>query len=99
MLIRIVRMTFDESKVNDFLEIFEASKLKIRNFDGCHHLELLKDYNEDNIFSTYSHWENQEALNNYRKSELFGKVWKATKVLFTKKAVAFSSMKYIEVEK
>jgi hypothetical protein len=32
MLIRVVRMTFKEESVGEFLENFEANKEKIRNF-------------------------------------------------------------------
>ncbi len=91
MLIRIVRMTFQEDKVEDFLSIFQASKLKIRDFDGCEHLELLRDINFPNVFSTYSYWESENHLNTYRDSELFKSVWAATKVLFADKPIAFSS--------
>lgn len=97
MLIRTVRMTFQEDKVEEFLETFNQHKEKIRHFKGCNHLELLKDYNEPNIFSTYSIWDDDEALNNYRYSDLFKEVWAATKVLFKEKPIAFSSSKYIEV--
>ena len=97
MLIRIVRMTFREEEVGRFLEVFEASKLKIRNFPGCQHLELLKDYTAPNIFSTYSLWDNQKSLDSYRHSDLFKGVWAQTKPLFSEKPVAFSSKKYIEV--
>ena len=98
MLIRVVRMTFREEEVDNFLQVFEASKNKIRNFPGCQHLELLKDYTAPNVFSTYSLWDNQEALDAYRHSELFKGVWAQTKPLFSEKAVAFSSKKYIEVQ-
>lgn len=97
MLIRVVRMTFQEDKVEDFLKVFNESKKKIRNFPGCNHLELLKDYHKPNIFSTYSIWEDDKALNNYRHSDLFAGVWKDTKALFADKPIAFSSEKYIEV--
>jgi quinol monooxygenase YgiN len=98
MLIRIVKMTFQEEKVADFLKLFEETKHRIRNFEGCSHLELLKDYNAGNIFSTYSYWKDEEALNKYRDSELFAEVWTNTKKLFADKPVAFSLKKYIEVE-
>lgn len=98
MLIRIVRMTFREDKVEDFIKLFEATKHRIRHFEGCQHLDLLQDYNQSNIYSTYSIWENEEALNKYRDSALFGEVWKSTKALFAAKAVAFSSRKFIEVK-
>lgn len=90
MLIRIVRMTFHEDKVGDFLRIFEESKHKIRAFPGCSHLELYQDYNATHIFSTYSYWDNEEAINKYRNSDLFKSVWSDTKALFAEKTMAFS---------
>jgi quinol monooxygenase YgiN len=90
MLIRIVKMTFEENKIDEFLSIFEESKLKIRKMNGCTHLELLQDFNLPNSFSTYSYWNNEEDLNNYRNSELFRDVWAKTKVLFSEKPIAFS---------
>ncbi len=97
MLIRTVRMTFKPEEVDNFLEVFEASKHKIRGFKGCSHLELLKDYNDPCVFSTYSFWEDEEALNRYRYSDLFKEVWAQTKPRFSEKPIAFSSKKYIEV--
>ncbi|GAB3830527.1 hypothetical protein GCM10028895_46730 [Pontibacter rugosus] len=79
MIIRIVRMTFQPEKTAAFLDIFRNSKDKIRAFDGCHHVELLQDVDQPNVYSTYSHWESVEHLNTYRDSELFGQVWPATK--------------------
>ncbi|OOG75247.1 putative quinol monooxygenase [Algoriphagus sp. A40] len=99
MLVRIVRMTFRPDEVEAFLENFEANKNLIRNFPGCSHLELWQDHSEKNIFTTYSHWENEEALNQYRDSELFKSVWSFTKALFSEKPIAFSSKKLQEVGK
>ncbi len=90
MLIRIVRMTFYEDKVGDFLQIFEESKYKIRAFPGCSHLELHQDCNANHVFSTYSYWDNEEAINKYRNSGLFKSVWSRTKALFAEKTMAFS---------
>lgn len=97
MLIRVVRMTFREESVGKFLENFEANKEKIRNFPGCQYLELWQDENIRNIFITYSHWENEESLNQYRDSELFKSVWAVTKPLFSGKPFAFSSKKIVEL--
>jgi heme-degrading monooxygenase HmoA len=91
-------MTFVENRVADFLENFEKNKQSIRNFPGCSHLELWQDENEKNIFLTYSYWESENALNQYRDSELFNGVWSYTKALFAAKPVAFSSRKLQEVE-
>ena len=90
MLIRIVKMTFEADKVADFLSVFEESKLKIRAMNGCTHLELMQDYNLPNSFSTYSYWNSEGDLNNYRNSEIFKDVWARTKVLFSDKPIAFS---------
>lgn len=92
-LIRIVRMTFLPEKITDFLEIFNNSKNLIRNFENCQHLELLQDADNPAIFMTYSHWKDADALENYRKSELFRTTWAKTKVLFADKPLAFSSKK------
>lgn len=98
MLTRIVRMVFRPEEVSSFLENFEKNKKAIRNFPGCHHLELWKDFSEENIFMTYSYWESEEALNNYRDSELFKSVWSYTKTLFAEKPQAFSVKKMQEVQ-
>lgn len=91
MLIRFVRMTFQEDRLTDFLSIFAASKAKIRAFSGCQHLELLRDLDQPNVRMTLSHWDSPEALEAYRQSDLFQTTWAATKVLFADKPVAFST--------
>ncbi|MDH5367821.1 MAG: antibiotic biosynthesis monooxygenase [Cyclobacteriaceae bacterium] len=98
MLIRFVRMTFKENEVGSFISIFESSKHKIRGFPGCNHLELHQDYHNPNVFSTYSYWDDDIALNNYRNSKLFKEVWAKTKILFADKPIAFSQKKHTTVE-
>ncbi len=90
MFVRIVKMDFHLDKIADFKEIFELHKLKIRAFTGCQLLELYQDKNQLNIFFTYSYWDDEQALENYRKSNLFIKVWSKTKKLFQNKAQAWS---------
>lgn len=97
MILRVVRMTFREDRVADFLQNFELNKEKIRNFAGCRYLELWQDEHYKNIFMTYSHWESEEALNQYRDSELFKSVWGFTKTLFAAKPMAFSAKKIDEL--
>ncbi|MBF9140200.1 putative quinol monooxygenase [Hymenobacter properus] len=91
MLIRIVRMTFAPEHVPAFLALFHATKRRIRQQPGCRHLELWQDAENPNIYCTHSRWDDEAALNGYRKSSLFGEVWPATKKLFAAPAVAFSS--------
>jgi len=97
MLIRIVRMHFTEAGVDEFLQIFNKNKEAIRNFEGCTHLQLLKDLNDPNTYTTLSYWINEESLNRYRKSELFSNVWGRVKTLFSERSQAFSLTKFIEL--
>lgn len=90
MIIRIVKMTFMPEKVEAFLEVFHASKQFIRSMPGCNHLELLNDINSPTIFFTYSYWDSETELNNYRDSDLFKEVWSKTKILFSAKPEAWS---------
>lgn len=90
MFIRIVKMEFQIDKVEAFLQNFEEVKEHIRNFPGCSHLELYRDKNNSNIFFTYSKWEDESDLENYRNSSLFKEVWGVTKPMFSKKAEAWS---------
>lgn len=98
MLIRIVKMTFIPEKTGDFLDVFNSSKEKIRNFEGCKNLELLRDVNNRSVYFTYSHWESEAALENYRNSELFKSTWEKTKILFASKAEAWSVERVIGLE-
>lgn len=97
MIIRIVRMHFTEAGVEEFLEIFNAHKVAIRNFEGCTHLQLLKDMEHELVYTTLSHWKDTESLERYRKSELFGAVWGRVKTLFAERTQAFSLVKFIEL--
>ncbi len=90
MLVRIVKMSFQEHKTDLFLSNFEANKTKIRAFEGCEFLELYRDKNNSNIFFTYSYWLSEQHLENYRHSELFQSVWAKTKPLFNAKPEAWS---------
>lgn len=90
MIIRIVKMSFQPEKLDEFMIIFNASKEKIRAFEGCHHLSLLENKESKNVLFTYSFWENEKCLENYRHSELFKNTWAKTKILFNEKPEAWS---------
>ena len=90
MIKRMVKMTFQKDHIEDFLAIFEASKKLIRQFPGCQHLELLRLEGHPEVMFTYSIWVDPEALEQYRKSELFQRTWSKTKILFAEKPEAWS---------
>lgn len=98
MIVRIVKMTFDKSQVENFLELFNERKPLIRHFDGCQHLELWQESGKSNVYFTYSIWDSEEHLNHYRFSELFKDTWAKTKALFADKPQAWSVEQKMVVE-
>lgn len=90
MIHRTVRMIFNPEKIEEFINIFNQSKDKIRNFPGCKSLQLIQSKEKTNILLTSSIWDNEDSLNNYRNSELFEATWKATKKLFIDKPEAIT---------
>ncbi len=97
MITRIVRMNFTKAGVEEFLEIFNENKVAIRNFPGCTQLRLMKDEHDPLCYTTVSEWTAASDLENYRRSELFKKVWSSVKPLFSAKTQAFSMVKFIEL--
>jgi hypothetical protein len=97
MFVRIVKMTFETNKIAIFTELFNKHKEQIRGFEGCTFLELYQDKNNSAIFFTYSYWETEAHLENYRNSALFAQVWKATKALFADKPQAWSVDKLVSL--
>lgn len=97
MIHRVVKMSFQPEKVEEFLKWFNQYKEKIKNFEGCTHLELWRDVEYPNIFYTFSIWKDESYIEKYRNSEVFNEVWGFTKQLFNDKPMAFSAKKGIVV--
>ncbi len=90
MLIRIVKLHFQEDRVEDFLTFFEGIKHNVNSFPGCLGMKLLRGSDDPTIVMTYSHWEKAEDLENYRTSETFGEIWPTIKPWFKEKPEAWS---------
>ncbi len=97
MLVRIVKLSFHPENIEAFLANFEEMKHKIRNSPGNRLLELYRDNENSNVFFTYSYWDSETDLNNYRESELFYDVWNFTKKLFNDKPEAWSVEKLVSL--
>lgn len=98
MFTRIVKMEFEPTEIPQFLKNFEADKTHIRNFLGCHYLELYRDKHDPAIFFTYSKWNTLDDLEAYRNSELFKRVWATTKPMFRCRAQAWSVDTLVSLE-
>jgi len=90
MITRIVRMHFRPGESEAFLDIFNTSKHKIRQFEGCQYLCLYNEAGLLDVFFTCSVWTSAAHLDAYRNSKLFRATWTATKALFADKAQAWS---------
>ncbi|TXN35947.1 antibiotic biosynthesis monooxygenase [Flagellimonas hymeniacidonis] len=93
MLIRIVKLTFKPENIPSFQRIFETTKPGILAFEGCTLVELYQDIKNPNVFFTYSFWDKESDLENYRASDFFKDVWSNTKTLFMDKPEAWSVTK------
>lgn len=98
MFVRIVKMSFQEDKIEAFLNNFDEVKGNIRNFPGNRFLELYRDKNNPSVFFTYSYWDSEQDLENYRNSELFNGVWTYTKQFFNQKPEAWSVDKLVSLQ-
>lgn len=90
MITRFVKLTFKEDKIDDFISIWNESREKIASFEGCNFVEMHQARVPDNVCFTHSIWESEDALNEYRHSELFQKTWAKTKILFDDRPEAWS---------
>ena len=97
MFVRIVKLSFHEEHIPAFLDNFGLMKDKIRKAPGNRLLELYQDKHNKGVFFTYSYWETEADLDNYRNSELFYDVWTFTKKLFNARPEAWSVDKLVSL--
>lgn len=90
MLIRIVKLHFKEDKIDEFLAFFDTIKHNVNGFPGCLGMKLLRDIETPTQVMTYSHWEDDAALESYRTSDTFGLIWPKIKPWFAEKPEAWS---------
>jgi heme-degrading monooxygenase HmoA len=95
-MIRIVKLHFKKEKLSDFIAHFEMVKKKINAFPGCKGMKLLQDKKSENIVFTYSEWETEQDLENYRQSALFQSIWPVIKAWFDQRAEAWSTEPFFD---
>ena len=83
-------MTFRPDRLDAFLALFREARPRIAAAPGCRHLELWEDARFPNVLTTYSEWDGADALDAYRRSDLFRETWAKTTPLFAAPPVAHS---------
>lgn len=96
MITRIVKLHFQKGQRDFFLSIFNETKMKVATFEGCRGMRLLNDLKNPDVFFTYSRWDNESCLENYRKSALFKTIWSSIKPSFEEAAEAWSTEVYFD---
>lgn len=83
-------MTFSSIFTDQFIEIFKEAQPKIAGSTGCNGVSLLQDNKDPCIFFTISYWDDENALDCYRHSDLFITTWARVKPHFSAKPEAWS---------
>ena len=96
MITRIVKLEFKEHKTKEFLQLFDTVANRISEFPGCEGMKLYQDIDRPNVIITYSYWDSEEKLNNYRNSDVFSQIWPKLKPWFSAKPVAWSVAAYFD---
>jgi len=94
LITRIVKLYFHPDKVQDFLDCFEDVKHKVNQFEGCRGMKLMRSETEVGLFFTYSQWDSESALENYRNSDTFKGLWSKIKPFFKEKSGAWTVADY-----
>ncbi len=97
MIVRIVKLIIDVEELETFLAHFTEYAPKVRGMKGCNHLEVFKDINNPGVCFTYSKWDSEEDLINYKETEVFKIIWKFAKSKFAGKPEAWSVDKILEL--
>ncbi|MCB0514674.1 MAG: antibiotic biosynthesis monooxygenase [Chitinophagales bacterium] len=96
MIFRIVKLEFREDSVQDFLTYIRPFQEAIRASAGCTFLQIIQDNNNPQLIFTYSQWQSEQDLENYRQSALFTQVWAQTKRWFSAKPAAWTCISAFE---
>src|SRR5436190_4602276 len=94
MITRLVKLTLIPAEINVFIDLFMQSEANINSSPGCRMLKIYKDINKSHIIFTYSEWDSETDLNNYRNSEFFKDLWSKAKTCFSAPAQAWSLDEY-----
>ncbi|MCE2845900.1 MAG: antibiotic biosynthesis monooxygenase [Sphingobacteriales bacterium] len=99
MLTRVVRLSFRPEAVAIFQQTLKSFEASIRESPGCLDLQIYRDKEDLHVFYTISRWQEASDLEAYRKSDLFGKVWKSVKPGFRSPALAWSLEEIQDINK
>lgn len=89
MITRIVKLTFNANYCEEFEHQFPAVRKIVENSKGCRGVQLQKANKQ--LYFTISKWDDETALNDYRKSANFQEIWSKFKANFSEKPEAWTT--------
>lgn len=90
MITRIVKMTVQMERTDEFRSILELNSQEVRTFNGCEHLEIFCDKKDRSTIFSYSIWKTERHLNQYLRSEFFRSFWPKLTQFFAAEAQAWT---------
>jgi heme-degrading monooxygenase HmoA len=90
MITRLVKLSLQAAKADEFEALFYQTQAMIEDSEGCHKTDLFKVSGNESEYFTISYWNTEKDLENYRASNLFKSVWAQVKPLFSAKAEAWT---------
>ena len=94
MITRIVKLSIADDRIQDFRRTFRENHNAISSFQGCLEVRLVYDIQNPNIHFTISLWESEQAIEDYRNSQLFSGIWSTVKPWFSGKPEAWSTLEF-----
>ena len=88
MVIRIVSLKCKPEDIDAFRLFVRESSLRVRQSPGCLALQIVNDIADPTSFFTLSTWRDADALEAYRASPLFVKIWPRVKAFLCEAAWA-----------
>jgi len=90
MLVRLVSLKVKPGQADAFREFFATIFDRVASSPGCLHLRLVQDADGGDDFFTISQWISTDALEAYRQSDFFKRVWPQVKTFLREKPWAQS---------
>ena len=91
MIKRFVKLSVDPAKLAEFKANFAIAKPQILSVSGCRHLELLQVTDEPNLFFTFSIWDSEHHLEEYKNTTIYFRAWETVKPLLNAEPLAWST--------
>ncbi len=90
MILRIVKMELNETKIELFEHFMDNLKEEKLKQDGCLHHDIFCDKDNSMMFFSYTIWATEKHLKKYKKTELFKEVTRTIRTLCVKEPIAWT---------